>query len=133
VRPEIIERVVEKRVEVPVEVPVVEVRERVVTRTVHVAAAGQLPLRRGGGRAAPTGPKVAPPDAREQQVIAGFRWPELRPPVVSLEVFPATIVPPAPPPDSPPDDPGKTGLLDPNSSRGLAVACSSATPCPAAN
>ena len=125
VRPEYVDRLVEKRVEVPV--PVVEVRERVVVRTVRVPV---------GARATEAGrhPYTSLAQANRPEVLAGlpitgqlFRLPHLAKPVISQELLPAAIATPTPPPNSPSPASGQADLPYPDSRLDVAVALSTGT------
>jgi hypothetical protein len=113
VRPEIVERVVEKRVEV--RVPVVQYRDRVVVRTVRVAAPARPEAR---GRST----DLALTSGTSPRVTPAFQFPSLPPAVISQELVPARIATPPPPTDKP------TGasLLDPAAHHEVALACASA-------
>jgi hypothetical protein len=116
IRPETVERVVEKRVEVPVQV--VEVRERVVFRTVRVA----MPER---GTWDGTGRQTPPVGlgASEPAVLPALRIPAFPGPAISQEVFPAAIASPTAPLGVPHDGPGRAGLPDLAPDGRLTVAC----------
>jgi len=126
VRPEYMYRVVEKRVEVPV--PVVEVRERVVVRTVRVPVPARA--RDEGGHSRDSLVLANKPEVLAALPITGqlFRLPHLAEPVISQEVLPAAIATPTPPPDSLPPASGQADLPYPDSRRDVAVALDWGTP-----
>jgi hypothetical protein len=114
VRPEVVERIVEKRVEV--QVPVIQYRDRVVVRTVRVAASAKPGNRDRAGAVVLAG---AAPSPTTMPMLDFLSLPRA---VISQELAPARIVTPPPPTDAPTDKPAGASLLGPSSHSEIALA-----------
>ncbi len=120
VRYEPVERVIEKPVEV--RVPVVEYRDRVVVRTVRVAA----PAGPAAGERSTAVPGPGDGATAGALALAALQMQSMEPVVVSQEIVPARTLTP-PPPTEPPAD-GPDGAAAPTRVRQVALAGGTASP-----